>query len=71
LYSQYNLWTTTGRPSNSFGSVNFAALPPEKRKGFVAENDSLIEFDFDAYHLRLIADSKLQTSLTQNKNSSN
>lgn len=56
LYSQYNLWTTTGRPSNSFGSVNFAALPPEKRKGFVAENDSLIEFDFDAYHLRLIAD---------------
>ena len=56
LYSQYNLWTTTGRPSNSFGSVNFAALPPEKRKGFIAENDSLIEFDFDAYHLRLIAD---------------
>ena len=56
LYSQYNLWTTTGRPSNSFGSVNFAALPLEKRKGFIAENDSLIEFDFDAYHLRLIAD---------------
>ena len=56
LYSNYNLWTTTGRPSNSFGSVNFAALPPEKRKGFVAENDYLVEFDFDAYHLRLIAD---------------
>ena len=56
LYSNYNLWTTTGRPSNSFGSVNFAALPPEKRKGFIAENDYLIEFDFDAYHLRLIAD---------------
>ena len=56
LYSQYNLWTTTGRPSNSFGSVNFAALTPEKRKAFVPENNSLIEFDFDAYHLRLIAD---------------
>jgi len=56
LYSQYNLWTTTGRPSNSFGSVNFAALPPEKRKAFVPENDYLVEFDFDAYHLRLIAD---------------
>jgi len=56
LYSNYNLWTTTGRPSNSFGSVNFAALPPEKRKGFVSENDYLVEFDFDAYHLRLIAD---------------
>jgi hypothetical protein len=56
LYSNYNLWTTTGRQSNSFGSVNFAALPPEKRKAFVAENDYLVEFDFDAYHLRLIAD---------------
>ena len=55
LYSQYNLLTTTGRPSNSFGTVNFAALPPEKRKAIVPENDSLVEFDFDAYHLRLIA----------------
>ena len=55
LYSQYNLWTTTGRPSNSFGSVNFAALPPEKRKGFVAENDYLVEMDYDAYHLRIIS----------------
>ena len=56
LYSQYNLWTTTGRPSNSFGSVNFAALPPEKRKAFIPENDYLVEFDFDAYHLRLIGE---------------
>ena len=55
LYSQYNLWTTTGRPSNSFGSVNFAALPPEKRKAFVPENDYLVEYDYDAYHLRIIA----------------
>ena len=56
LYSNYNLFTTTGRPSNSFGTVNFAALPPEKRKAIVPENDYLVEFDFDAYHLRLIAD---------------
>jgi hypothetical protein len=55
LYSNYNLWTTTGRPSNSFGTVNFAALPTEKRKAIIPENDSLVEFDFDAYHLRLIA----------------
>ena len=40
LYSQYNLLTTTGRPSNAFGTVNFAALPPEKRKAIVPENDS-------------------------------
>jgi len=56
LYSQYNLWTTTGRPSNSFGSINFAALPLEKRKVFISENDYLVEFDYDAYHLRLIGD---------------
>jgi hypothetical protein len=56
LYSQYNLWTSTGRPSNSFGSVNFAALPPEKRSAFIPENDSLVEYDFDAYHLRLIGE---------------
>ena len=56
LYSNYNLTTTTGRPSNSFGTVNFAALPPEKREVFIPENDYLVEFDFDAYHLRLIAD---------------
>ena len=54
LYSQYNLLTTTGRPSNSFGTVNFAALPPEKREVFIPENDYFVEFDFDAYHLRLI-----------------
>ena len=56
LYSQYNLWTSTGRPSNSFGSVNFAALPPEKRGAIIPENDSLVEYDFDAYHLRLIGE---------------
>ena len=55
LYSNYNLWTTTGRPSNSFGSVNFAALPPDKRKAIVSENDYLVEYDYDAYHLRIIA----------------
>ena len=56
LYSNYNLTTTTGRPSNAFGTVNFAALPPEKRKSIMPENNYLVEFDFDAYHLRLIAD---------------
>jgi len=54
LYSNYFLWTSTGRPSNSFGSVNFAALPPEKRRAFIPENDYFVEYDYDAYHLRLI-----------------
>jgi len=56
LYTQYNLWTSTGRPSNSFGNVNFAALPPEKRSSIIPENDILVEYDYDAYHLRLIAE---------------
>tara|TARA_Y100000004_G_C8941038_1_gene424217 strand:+ start:763 stop:2022 length:1260 start_codon:yes stop_codon:yes gene_type:complete len=56
LYSQYNLWTATGRPSNSFGNINFAALTPEHKKAFIPENNFFVEFDFDAYHLRLIAD---------------
>tara|TARA_B100001250_G_scaffold414018_1_gene450259 strand:- start:1076 stop:2446 length:1371 start_codon:yes stop_codon:yes gene_type:complete len=55
LYGKYNLTTTTGRPSNSFGTVNFAALTKEQRTAFIPENDSLVEFDFDAYHLRLIS----------------
>ena len=54
LYSSYNLWTSTGRPSNSYGSVNFAALTKEQRKAFIPENDYLVEFDYDAYHVRLI-----------------
>tara|TARA_Y100000034_G_C6883423_1_gene405207 strand:+ start:699 stop:1808 length:1110 start_codon:yes stop_codon:yes gene_type:complete len=56
LYTRYNLWTSTGRPSNSFGSVNFAALTKEQRKAFIPENDMLVEYDYDAYHLRLIGD---------------
>ena len=56
LYSNYNLTTSTGRPSNAFGTVNFAALNNEQRKGFVPKNDLLIEYDYDAYHLRLIGD---------------
>ena len=26
FYSEYNLFTSTGRPSNRFGGINFAAL---------------------------------------------
>jgi hypothetical protein len=56
LYSDYFLYTTTGRPSNSFGGINFVALDGEKRKFVVPKNDMLVEFDYDAYHVRLIAD---------------
>ena len=56
LYTKYNLWTSTGRPSNSFGNVNFAAMKPEQRKAIIPEFDMVVEYDYDAYHLRLIGD---------------
>ena len=55
-FSQYNLNTTTGRPSNTFNSLNFAALPKENgsRSVFVPRNDFLLEIDLTAYHPTLI-----------------
>jgi len=60
VYSEYNVFTSTGRPSNRFGGINFAALNKTdgSRKPFVSrfKNGVLVEMDFDGYHLRLIAD---------------
>lgn len=61
IYSEYNIYTTTGRPSNRFGGINFAALNKENgsRGSFISRfgtNGFLISFDYDAYHLRLLAD---------------
>lgn len=52
IFTQYNLYTTTRRPSNSFNSVNFAALNKDSgaRKSFIAQNDYLVEFDISSYH---------------------
>jgi len=57
IYSYYNLYNLTARPTNSFNGVNFLAIPKDKdfRECFVPKNDFLVEFDFDAYHLRLIS----------------
>lgn len=56
-YNNYNLYNITARPTNSFAGINFLAIPKdgETRKSFVPTNDYLVEFDFDAYHLRLLA----------------
>jgi DNA polymerase I-like protein with 3'-5' exonuclease and polymerase domains len=56
-YSYYNLYNLTGRPTNSFKGINFLAIPKEGdyRKQFIPTNDYFVEFDFDSYHLRLIA----------------
>jgi hypothetical protein len=57
-YTDYNLYNSTSRPTNAFNSVNFAAIPktPEHRKCFKPQNDFFVEFDFDGYHLRLLAE---------------
>jgi hypothetical protein len=57
IYTQYNLYTTTGRPSNSFNSINFAALAKDNgcRKAFIPKNDKFIEIDMTAYHPTLAA----------------
>ena len=60
IYSEYNPFTSTGRPSNRFGGMNFAALNKSdgSRKQFISRfsNGVLVEMDFDAYHLRLIGE---------------
>ena len=58
IYTHYNLYTTTSRPSNTFNSVNFAALNKDdgERMCYKPENDMFIEMDFQGYHPRLIGE---------------
>ena len=57
IYGKYNLYNITSRPTNAFNGVNFLALNKENgsRAAFIPENDAFVEFDFDGYHPRLIA----------------
>ena len=59
-FTQYNPYTSTGRPSNRYGGVNYAALNKEdgSRDRFTSRFDGgkMLEFDFDAYHIRLMAE---------------
>jgi len=57
VYTQYNFKTLTGRPSNKFKGVNYAALNKENnsRESFIPRNDIFVEFDIGAYHPTLLA----------------
>ena len=57
LYCQYNLYTSTGRPSNHFNNINFAALNKSTgiRGMIIPSSDYLIEYDYDSMHVRLAA----------------
>lgn len=58
-YTRYNPYTITGRPSNSHGGINWAALPKAdgQREGIISRfpGGTLIGMDYESYHLRLIA----------------
>ena len=55
-YTNYNLNTTTTRPSNTFGGINFSTLNKEngERECFIPRNDIFIEMDVSAYHPNLL-----------------
>jgi len=57
VFTQYNFKTTTGRPSNKYNGVNYAALNKKDgtRKMFIPSNDVLVEIDIKAHHLVLLA----------------
>ena len=59
VYTKYNPYTTTGRPSNRHLNVNYSALNKSdgSRECFVSRFDggTLLQFDYESYHIRLIA----------------
>lgn len=55
IYTEYNPYTTTGRPSNRYGGINFSALNKKDGSREVFISDGIfIQMDYDAYHPRLI-----------------
>ena len=55
IYTEYNPFTITGRPSNRYGGINFSALNKSdgSRECFVSDG-IFLQMDYDAYHPRLI-----------------
>jgi hypothetical protein len=72
IYNQYNLYNRTGRPSNSFDSINYMALKKNngERKVFQSrfkDRGYIVEFDFESYHPRLLSN-LLDSSFGRNIN---
>lgn len=58
VYGKFNLHNVTSRPTNSFNSVNFLAIPKgqEFRRCFKPRPGcKFVEMDYDGYHVRLVA----------------
>jgi hypothetical protein len=59
VFSQYNIYTATGRPSNHFDNVNYAALNKDNgvRQSFTSRFGKLgkmVLVDYSAFHPRII-----------------
>lgn len=57
VYTEYNPYTITSRPSNRHGGVNFAALNKKdgSREVFIPQEGKIfLQMDYDAYHPRII-----------------
>lgn len=59
VYTEYNIYTATGRPSNRFGGVNYAALNKENgcRQSFISrygDDGMLFLIDYSAYHPHIV-----------------
>lgn len=60
VYSQYNVYTATGRPSNRYGGVNYAALNQNdgSRSCFrsrFGHDGKIVVVDYTAFHPRIIS----------------
>jgi hypothetical protein len=57
IYTEYNPYTITSRPSNRHGGINFGALNKNDgtRECFIPQEGKVfLQFDYDAYHVRII-----------------
>lgn len=57
IYSNYEPYTTTGRPSNSNNGFNFNSITEsgEESQSFICDNDYILALDYNAYQIRLTA----------------
>lgn len=58
VFTEYNPYTITSRPSNRHGGINFGALNKKdgSRNCFIPhEGKMFLQFDYDAYHVRIIS----------------
>jgi hypothetical protein len=60
VHSQYNVYTSTGRPSNRWGGVNYAALNQDDgtRKCFISrygKDGAIVVLDYTTFHPRIIS----------------